>query len=211
MCGIKHCGKSTQGKKISAALGLSFYDTDDLIYEHTGYDARSLYKSQGKEAFMQAELEACQFLLDALNKNEAQAQDSADILQAKNCGKPSEPSKTREPRAAVIATGGGICENQKAVKILKDLGTIVYLKIKEAAACERIIREARFLPDGSIQNLPAYIANKNPRDKQEIQKLFHDFFVERTKKYEALCDISVQMQGSREKNCKKILAALGLD
>ena len=192
LCGIKHCGKSTQGKRLAAALGLDFYDTDDLILEQCGIDARALYKSQGKEAFMAAELKACEFLRDTLQAKGSQAQEAAAA------------------KSAVIATGGGICENEPAVAILKKLGTIVYLEVQEITAAGRIVREARFLPDGSIENLPAYIANKNPADKKEVRAIFHDFYEERTKKYRSLADITVQIQGSRSQNAKKILSALEL-
>ena len=184
LCGIKHCGKSTQGKRIASALGLDFYDTDDLIFEQTGMDARALYKSQGKDAFIAAELRACEFLRDKLSGKGTQA---------------------------VIATGGGICQNDPAMQILKALGLIVYLEIDEKSAADRIIREARFLPDGRIENLPAYIAAKNPSDEAQARAIFHDFYLERTQKYKSLADVSVKMQGSRDENTKKILSALGLE
>ena len=193
LCGIKHCGKSTQGKRLAAALGLDFYDTDDLIFEQTGMDARAIYKSQGKDAFMAAELKACEYL--------------RDILQAEG----SKAKNAAAAKSAVIATGGGICQNEPAIAILKKLGTIVYLEVPEITAAGRIVREARFLPDGTIQNLPAYIANKNPADQKEVRAIFHDFYMERTKKYKSLADASVQAQGSRSENTKKILSALGLD
>ena len=193
LCGIKHCGKSTQGKRLAAALGLDFYDTDDLIFEQTGMDARAIYKSQGKDAFMAAELKACEYLRDSLQGKESQAKEAAAA------------------KSAVIATGGGICQNEPAIAILKKLGTIVYLEVPEITAAGRIVREARFLPDGTIQNLPAYIANKNPADQKEVRAIFHDFYMERTKKYRSLADASVQAQGSRSENTKKILSALGLD
>lgn len=192
LCGIKHCGKSTQGKRIAAALGLDFYDTDDLIFEQTGMDARALYKSQGKDAFMAAELKACEFLRDKLSGNGPQTQEAPAA------------------KHAVIATGGGICQNEPAIAILKKLGTIVYLEVPEITAAGRIVREARFLPDGRIENLPAYIAAKNPRDESQARAIFHDFYMERTKKYKSLADVAVQMQGSRDENANKILAALGL-
>lgn len=193
LCGIKHCGKSTLGKMLAAALGLDFYDTDDLILEQTGMDARALYKSQGKDAFMAAELKACEYLRDILQAEGSQAQEAA------------------AEKSAVIATGGGICQNEPAIAILKKLGTIVYLEVPEITAAGRIVREARFLPDGTIQNLPAYIANKNPADQEEVRAIFHDFYMERTKKYRSLADASVQAQGSRSENTKKILSALGLE
>lgn len=193
LCGIKHCGKSTQGKRLAAALGLDFYDTDDLIFEQTGMDARAIYKSQGKDAFMAAELKACEYLRDTLQAEGSQAQEAAAV------------------KRAVIATGGGICENEPAIALLKQLGTIVYLEAPEITAAGRIVREARFLADGTIQNLPAYIANKNPSDQKEVRAVFHDFYMERTKKYRSLADITVQVQGSRSENTKKILSALGLE
>ena len=183
LCGIKHCGKSTQAKLIASAIGAAVYDTDDLIYDQTGMDARTIYKSQGKDAFMQEELKACEFLRDTLQ------------------GKGSQ---------AVLATGGGICQNDPAMQILKALGSIVYLEIDEKSAADRIMREARFLPDGRIENLPAYIAAKNPSDEAQARAIFHDFYLERTQKYKSLADVSVKMQGSRENNCNKILSALGL-
>lgn len=195
LCGIKHCGKSTQGKRIASALGLDFYDTDDLIFEQTGMDARAIYKSQGKDAFMAAELKACEYLQELLSApNEA-----------------SQGQNAAAAKSAVIATGGGICQNEPAIAILKKLGTIVYLEVPEITAAGRIVREARFLPDGTIQNLPAYIANKNPADQKEVRAIFHDFYLERTQKYRSLADASVQAQGSRSENTKKILSALGLD
>ena len=195
LCGIKHCGKSTQGKRIASALGLDFYDTDDLIFEQTGMDARTIYKSQGKDAFMAAELKACEFLRDKLSGGKAQYAGAA----------------SPDAKSAVIATGGGICQNEPAIAILKKLGTIVYLEVPEITAAGRIVREARFLPDGTIENLPAYIANKNPADQKEVRSIFHDFYEERTKKYRSLADITVQAQGSRSQNTKKILSELGLD
>ena len=195
LCGIKHCGKSTQGKRIASALGLDFYDTDDLILEQCGMDARAIYKSQGKDAFMAAELKACEYLQELLSApNEA-----------------SQGQNAAAAKSAVIATGGGICQNEPAIAILKKLGTIVYLEVPEITAAGRIVREACFLPDGTIQNLPAYIANKNPADQKEVRAIFHDFYTERTKKYRSLADASVQAQGSRSENTKKILSALGLD
>ena len=197
LCGIKHCGKSTLGKMLAAALDLDFYDTDDLIYEQTGMDARAIYKSQGKDAFMAAELKACEYL--------------QELLSAPNESSQTQEAAAAKPKRAVIATGGGICQNEPAIAILKKLGTIVYLEVPEITAAGRIVREARFLPDGTIQNLPAYIANKNPAGQKEVRAIFHDFYMERTKKYRSLADITVQAQGSRSENTKKILSALGLE
>lgn len=135
LMGIKHCGKSTQGKIISQKLGLPFYDTDDVITLLTGKTPREIYTEKGAEGFMEAEKNACEYV-----KNET-------ALKNKN---------------AVIATGGGICNNAQAVEILKSFGTLVYLDIEEKIATARVLREIQVAPDGSLSNMPAYIAKKIP-------------------------------------------------
>ncbi len=62
LLGIKHCGKSTQGKLLSSRLSLPFFDTDDMIFELTKKTPREIYASDGKEAFLKAEAEACRVL-----------------------------------------------------------------------------------------------------------------------------------------------------
>ena len=57
--GIKHCGKSTIGKKLGLALGEVFIDVDSVIENIAGKSCRDLYRQDGKEAFMKAEAEAC--------------------------------------------------------------------------------------------------------------------------------------------------------
>mgnify|MGYP003541431241 FL=1 len=62
LMGIKHCGKSTQGKIISQKLGLPFYDTDDVITLLTGKTPREIYTEKGAEGFMEAEKYACEYV-----------------------------------------------------------------------------------------------------------------------------------------------------
>ena len=48
LLGIKHCGKSTQGKLLSNHLGCPFFDTDDEVTKLTGKSPRELYIQLGK-------------------------------------------------------------------------------------------------------------------------------------------------------------------
>ena len=64
LTGIKHCGKSTQGKILSENLNIPFYDTDDVIEEMTGLTARQIFSEKGEGAFKNAEAEACKFILE---------------------------------------------------------------------------------------------------------------------------------------------------
>ncbi len=182
LMGIKHCGKSTQGKLLSAKFSCAFFDTDDVIFEMTGKSPRDIYSQKGKEAFFQAEEEACR------------------SLPAKIHGK------------AVIATGGGICNNQGALDVLRNLGTLIFLNSDETTACDRIIKEIVIEQDGILQNLPAYISKENPKTLDDVRNIFHQFYTERQKLYKSICDVEVILKPvSKQENTLLILKAVGIN
>ena len=184
LMGIKHCGKSTQAKRLGAELGLENFDTDDLITEMTGATPREIYTKAGEEVFKAAEKNACDFLVAKIRN------------EKKDC---------------VIATGGGICKNPDALESLRAVGRLVFLNSPENAAADRIVREIQTDSNGKMTGLPAYIANKNPKNVDEVRKIFHDFYVDRVKIYESLADVTVSMgNDSKAENTIKILAILGL-
>lgn len=183
LMGIKHCGKSTQGRIISKKLSVPFFDTDDVIFEMTGKTPRQIYTELGNEGFQEAEEKACSFLLEKINS-------SAE-------------------KNAVIATGGGICGNKKALDILKKIGTFVFLKTPERIASFRVLREISVAQDGTLLNVPAFIAKKNPRSVADAKKIFHDFFIERECIYEQLADVVIDMSSSsKEANAAKIIESV---
>lgn len=183
LMGIKHCGKSTQGRIISKKLSVPFFDTDDVVFEMTGKTPRQIYTELGNEGFQEAEEKACSFLLEKINS-------SAE-------------------KNAVIATGGGICGNKKALDVLKKIGTFVFLKTPERIASFRVLREISVAQDGTLSNVPAFIAKKNPRSIADAKKIFHDFFIERECIYEQLADVVIDMSGSsKESNAAKIIEAV---
>lgn len=178
--GIKHCGKSTQGRIISKKLSVPFFDTDDVIFEMTGKTPRQIYTELGNEGFQEAEQKACLLLQGKINSS--------------------------AKKNAVIATGGGICTNKKALDILKKIGTFVFLKTPERIASFRVLREISVAQDGTLSNVPAFIAKKNPRSIADAKKIFHDFFIERELIYEQLADVVIDMSGSsKEANAAKII------
>lgn len=182
LMGIKHCGKSTQGKILSEKLNLPFYDTDDLITENTGKTPRQIYDEGGQEGFIIQEALVCEKLVESLKKS---------------------------GESAVIATGGGICNNPKAIEALHSIGNFVFLNSQEKTACDRIVREIKKDENGNLFNLPSYIAKKNPRSEEDVRNIFHDFFTERVKIYSELADVTVQMtQESKSVNADKILCAI---
>lgn len=180
LMGIKHCGKSIQGRIISKKLSVPFFDTDDVIFEMTRKTPRQIYTELGNEGFQEAEEKACLFLQKKINS-------SAE-------------------KNAVIATGGGICTNKKALDVLKKIGTFVFLKTPERIASFRVLREISVAQDGMLLNVPAFIAKKNPRSIADAKKIFHDFFIERELIYEQLADVVIDMSGSsKEANARKII------
>ncbi|MBP5284041.1 MAG: shikimate kinase [Treponema sp.] len=179
LTGIKHCGKSTQARLVSRELNLESYDTDDVIKEITGRTPRQIYVSDGAEGFMKAEKEAC-----------------------------LELEKRLDGKAAVIATGGGICNNPAALEILRRTGTIVFIDVDEETACDRIIDEIVIDVEG-MKNLPAYIAAKNPENLDDVRKIFHDFYTERRKVYSQLADVTISAEKkSKAKNCEMIISTI---
>lgn len=183
LMGIKHCGKSTQGRIISKKLSVPFFDTDDVIFEMIGKTPRQIYTELGNEGFQEAEEKACSFLLEKINS-------SAE-------------------KNAVIATGGGICGNKKALDVLKKIGTFVFLRTPERIASFRVLREISVAQDGTLLNVPAFIAKKNPRSVADAKKIFHDFFIEREYIYEQLADVVIDMSSSsKEANAAKIIESV---
>nr|QGT51469.1 hypothetical protein Unknown280_1610 [uncultured Spirochaetaceae bacterium] len=216
--GIKHCGKSTQGKRIASHLGLEFFDTDDLIQKYEGISPREIYTKFGKEKFMEAEKNACQKLAEFFEtqNQKYEIENCAEVDSVETVCRASENSEQNaqcglcKKNAFVAATGGGICENKNAIEILKTFGTIIFLQTNEKTAADRIVREADFSTTPA-RNLPAYIAEKNPRTEKETREIFHDFFMRRTNRYKKIADVIVQMENaSKEINTEKILAALGM-
>ncbi len=182
LTGIKHSGKSTQGKALSSYYNCPFYDTDSVIQELTGKSPREIYNDEGKDSFLSAEKLACQYL-----------------------------KSISENKKIIVATGGGICDNNEAIRFLTTNTVFIYLFVDEKTAIERIIREAQ--TDGekitNQDSIPSYLAKKNPQTISDLRNFFHNFYVERTKKYSMLADITInQGDSSIEENTKKIISAI---
>ena len=114
-CGIKHCGKSTLGKRIAAALQLPFTDTDEALEQEflrrTGKEAdcRTIFREYGEEYFRKLE---------------------AETISALSGG-----------RVQVFALGGGVASNPfLSAEALKQLGFWIWLDVAPDTAYGRILR-----------------------------------------------------------------------
>ena len=102
LLGIKHSGKSTQGKLLAKELNCPCLDVDDAIAKLFKKTAREIYTEKGPMGFMYAEEVACQKI-----------------------------AETYKNRQIIISTGGGICDNAPALLFLRPLGDFVYLQVDE--------------------------------------------------------------------------------
>ena len=112
LCGIKHCGKTLLGRALSKALGVPFFDTDELLQADAGKPVRALYREVGEARFRELEAET-------VRRFTASA-----------------------PGRAVVALGGGVVSNPVlSPDDLHALGLILWLDVPVPTAFERMARE----------------------------------------------------------------------
>lgn len=165
------------GKLTAEHIGCDFYDIDALIEKNTGISCRKLFAQQGAESFKQAEWETCLFLQNLL-----QIRRSAPFLKA------------------VVAAGGGICDNPRALAVLETIGKFIYLHVSETTAFERICARARLT--GSF---PAYIENRNPRTDAERRSIFHEVYMYRTAEYKKKAHVLIDTEGLTPGEVSRVL------
>ena len=111
-CGIKHSGKTTLGRLVAQKAGYRSIDNDELILGDRPelLSIRELYKSEGKAAFM--------------------AQEAASL----------ERYLSHSPKNTIISLGGGACDNERLISLIKASGKVIYLKVAEDILLKRILR-----------------------------------------------------------------------
>lgn len=110
LVGMKHCGKSTQGRLLAEKLNWHFADSDAEIERRhgEGLPCREIYKKLGADGFRRLEAEAVTALLDA------------------------------DGNHTVYALGGGAVSNQFMPKNWRDKGLVVYLKASPLVMYSRV-------------------------------------------------------------------------
>ncbi len=167
--GIKHSGKTSIGERLSARLSLPFYDLDDLILKRipSRCTIRSFYAIYGKKLFQLAELLSLQQLLPTPGG------------------------------AAVISLGGGACDNEPLMKLVKQSGRLIYLKVDEETLWQRI----------EAGGTPTFLDGDDPRAS------FSAVYEERHARYSLMCDLLIDLSDglSLEQATDRVVARLGLE
>ncbi|MGI5172843.1 hypothetical protein H0R92_04480 [Treponema sp. OMZ 840] len=191
LTGIQHSGKTTAGKLLAGQTGGVFFDTDKLIEQKTGLSCRELYAQKGVEFFKKTELDAC-FFLEEYAK------------YAENKQLTPQSGKTNKTLGAIISTGGGICDNPRALSVLETIGCLAYLHVSEATAFERICARAKLT--GSF---PAYIEKLSPENDAHRRSIFHGIYEKRTAEYKKRAKLHIDTEGlSPEDVCAALFSAI---
>ena len=130
-CGIKHSGKSTLGGRLSQILSVPFADTDELLLKEYNErhsspfsSFRDLYREKGKDVFVEYEYLGLSNYLDNIEM------------------------------PGVIASGGGISDNDRAMALLRERTFPVYLVVPFDTLCTRVMSHGT----------PPFLDQENPRD-----------------------------------------------
>lgn len=109
LIGFMGCGKTSVGIKLSYRLKQTFLDTDKQIERKAGKSISEIFAQDGEDAFRQMETD---FLRELLIKNDTGFQ--------------------------IFSTGGGTPVREENRELLKQLGTVIYLKASPAVIYERL-------------------------------------------------------------------------
>jgi shikimate kinase len=152
LIGPKHSGKTSVGITLAPLLGGEFADLDVCIERRAGKGVRVLFR-ESPENFRRAEAEALSSLL----------------------------AETAPGTARVIASGGGLVDNEAALELLRRQGPrapAVYLDVPAETAWARISAEA-----AKTGELPPFLDTGDPR---QTHRLLHESRAAKCRKIAAL-------------------------
>ncbi len=163
LVGAKHTGKSSAGKALARLIGDRFLDLDELIESRMGRSPRELYE-EGPEVFRTAEAEAAEALAADLN------------------GAAHDPME-KEKRPLVVAAGGGLVDNPRALAALQAAGCLVSLSVSAKTAWARVRAS-----DERTGSLPPFLRGDDP---EAIHRALHE---RRTAAYARIADFEIDAE-----------------
>ncbi len=108
LTGFMGAGKTSSGKLLAKALGVKFYDTDELLSKSLGMSIEKIFISKGELFFRDCETEVLKMLGE------------------------------KPPGTCVIATGGGVVLREENREAMRQNGLIILLDITAAEAYRRL-------------------------------------------------------------------------
>ena len=169
LCGLKSCGKTYYAQKLSQKAHILWLDSDlELLRLNSGYSTpRELYKAVGATVFREKEEQAIQSLIEQLDST---------------CQK------------TIVSLGGGVCDTNNGLKLVKEHGFLVYLQELEHVLFQRM-REA---------GLPPYLG-------ENAEENFHELYTKRDKVYFCFANYVIKLSKWSEEEVLNQLEELYLD
>lgn len=168
LVGFKHSGKSALGKNAAKLLKIPFVDIDNLILKKikpTYNSIREFYKNEGQAAFIALERDSLKEFLF-----------------------------TNKDQLHIIATGGGICDNEEALNIMKE-GRLIFLDVAPASLYKRI----------EANGFPPFI------DKTRPKASFDELYKRRSGQYRQISDYVLPLLDCRSVDENAVLLAELID
>ena len=194
LLGLSRSGKTSVGRLLAEQLGCSIYDTDKLIRLRTGLTPRELCRQAGLSALHAAEaaaLRECCALHDCGGDAVAvEPLRHSTPLPLRTDGSAEKRLSITVENCAVIAAGGGICDNAEASAIIAAIPLRVFLYAEEAALFERLTHDA--LQTGYY---PAFLRFLPADQKAEARHLFTELYTRRTELYRRSCNLIIDTAG----------------
>ena len=194
LLGLSHAGKTSAGRLLAERLGCPFYDTDEVIRIRTGLTPRQLYRQEGVSALHAAEAAALRECC-SLHDCSGVAFAAEPLRHSTPLALPTDGSAEKRQgmtveNCAVIAAGGGICDNAEASAIIAAIPQRVFLYAEEPVLFERLTYDA-------VQTgyYPAFLRFLPVTQKAEAQRLFAELYVRRTELYRSICNFIVDTDG----------------
>lgn len=194
LLGLSHAGKTSAGRLLAERLGCPFYDTDEVIRIRTGLTPRQLCRQAGVSTLHAAEAAALRECC-ALHDCGGDAVAAELLRHATPLPLPTDGSAEKRQGAtvencAVIAAGGGICDNAEAAAIIAAVPQRVFLYAGEPVLFERLTHDA--LQTGYY---PAFLRFLPAAQEEEARRLFAELYARRTERYRSICNLIVDTDG----------------